>query len=116
MDRKYIFHVGDEVITVHGRVGKIASICTCERCEERGFYEPTVDFGDEYYNYITHWDEEDEFSHYYKIGDYIFGNLDLESQQELISTLERRLAKAYARRDVILKLLTEGQNDSKTSC
>jgi hypothetical protein len=107
MDQKYIFHVGDEVITKHGRVGKITSICTCERCEERGFYEPTVDFGDGYYNYITHWDEEDEFSHYYKIGDYVFGNLDLESQQELISTLERRLAKAYVRRDIILKLLTE---------
>ena len=107
MSNKYIFRIDDEVITKHGRVGKITSICTCERCEERGFYEPTIDFGDGYYNYITHWDEEDEFSHYYKIGDHIFGNLDLESQQQLISTLEKRLSKAYARRDVILKLLTE---------
>ena len=68
MDNKYIFHVGDEVITDDGRVGKIASICTCERCEARGFYEPTVVFSDKYDNYITHWDYENEFFGYYKIG------------------------------------------------
>lgn len=107
MDNKYIFHVGDEVITDDGRVGKITSICTCDRCQSRGFYEPTIDFGDGYYNYITHWDENDGYSRYYKIGDYIFGNLDLESQQTLINMLEYKLEKAYSRRDLILKLLAE---------
>ena len=105
MNNKYIFHVGDEVITEHGRVGKITSICTCERCAERGFYEPTVDFGDGYYNYITHWDEDDDYSHYYKIGDYVFGNIDLETVQDYINNHEARLAKLYAQRDVILELL-----------
>ena len=36
------FKVGDIVITDDGRVGFIKSICDCERCKARGFYEPTV--------------------------------------------------------------------------
>lgn len=116
MDNKYNFHVGDEVITYDGRVGKITSICTCDRCEARGFYEPTVDLGGGYNNYITHWDYENNFCYYYKIGDYVFGNLDLETVQETIRKLEKRLREEVTKRDVILKLLMEGQNDSKTSC
>ena len=64
MDQKYTFHVGDEVITDDGRVGKITSICTCDRCKTRGFYEPTVDFHDGYHNYITHWDYENDCINY----------------------------------------------------
>ena len=105
MSNKYIFHVGDEVITEHGRVGKITSICTCERCQERGFYESTVDFGDGYYNYITHWDEDDGYSHYYKIGGNVFGNIDLETIQGFIKKHEEILSKLYTQRDTILKLL-----------
>lgn len=109
MDCKYIFRVGDEVITHDGRIGKITSICTCDRCEARGFYEPTVNFdGDfSFSNYITHWDDSDGYSKYYKIGDYIFGNLDLEFIERRVELLEERLAEARAQRDVILKLLEE---------
>ena len=32
-------HEGDFVETVDGRVGYIKSICRCEKCRERGFYE-----------------------------------------------------------------------------
>ena len=35
-------HEGDFVETVDGRVGYIKSICRCEKCRERGFYEPTA--------------------------------------------------------------------------
>ena len=38
-----MFEVGDEVITSNGKVGIITDICTCEKCKERGFYEPTVE-------------------------------------------------------------------------
>ena len=38
-----MFEVGDEVITSTGKVGVITDICTCEKCKERGFYEPTVE-------------------------------------------------------------------------
>lgn len=107
MSNKYIFHVGDEVITDDGRVGNITSICTCERCAERGFYEPTVDFGEgyNYNNYITHWDNEDGYSKYYKIGNYTFGNLDLESVESMIDRLEERLEEERYKRRVILSLM-----------
>ena len=107
MQNKYTFRVGDEVITDDGRVGKIATICKCDRCETRGFYELSVDFGTGYNNYITHWDYEDGFSGYYKIGDYVFGNLDLETVENHISKIEEALVRSHAQRDVILKLLGE---------
>ena len=114
MDNKYSFHVGDEVITHDGRVGKITSICTCERCEERGFYEPAVDFGEgfSFYNYITHWDNEDGYSKYYKIGDYTFGNLDIDSVESIIEHLEERLEEERYKRRVILSLM-EGTYDTQ---
>lgn len=107
MDNQYIFNIGDEVITDDGLVGKIIDICTCERCEERGFYEPVVDFGDGYNNYITHWDNVDGYSQYYKIGDYIFGNLDLKSVESIIDRLEERLEAERYKRRVILSLMEE---------
>lgn len=111
MNNEYIFHVGDEVITDDGRVGKITSICTCDRCEARGFYEPSVKFEyEDYSNYITHWDYESGFERYYKIGDYLFRNLDLESVQRLIDKHEESLIKLYRNRKVVLQLMEE-QNE-----
>ena len=107
VESKYTFHVGDEVITDDGRVGKITSICTCDRCKTRGFYEPTVDFHDGYHNYITHWDYENDFYGYYKIGDYVFGNLDLESVENTIKKLQKRLNTEVEKKNVILRLLME---------
>ena len=107
MDQNIFFHVGDEVITDDGRVGKITSICTCDRCEARGFYEPTVDFHNGYNSYITHWDYDNDFCGYYKIGDYVFGNLDLESVESTIKKLQKRLNDEVEKRDVILRLLME---------
>ena len=42
------FKVGDQVITDDGRVGVIESICDCESCKDRGFYEPRVKMQDGY--------------------------------------------------------------------
>ncbi len=70
------FKVGDEVITDDGRVGKIINICTCEHCEERGFYEPEVEFDDGDTEYIEISDKKNGFNSFYKIGDRVFGNLD----------------------------------------
>jgi hypothetical protein len=74
MDIKdYQFAVGDEVITTEGVKGKITSVCRCERCEERGFYEPfwTVD-GSDYDHCIDIYDAKSGFSGFYKIGKYRF--------------------------------------------
>ena len=74
------FKVGDEVITSTGQVGVITDICTCERCKKRGFYEPTVETttGDGTI-YITDNDKRVNFANFYKIGDYVYGNIDEDS-------------------------------------
>ena len=113
MNSEYIFNVGDEVIRDDGSVGRITSICTCDRCEARGFYEPTVDFDSGNMSYITDWDYKDGFSGYYKIGDYVFGNLEsLESKQNFIDRYEDILKRLYVQKEVIEKLM-EVQNESK---
>lgn len=77
---EYDFKVGDEVITSTGQVGVIESICDCERCKKRWFYEPKVKLTRGVYDiYITDSDKENGFKDFYKIGSYKFGNIDKES-------------------------------------
>ena len=77
---EYDFKVGDEVITSTGQVGIIESICDCEGCKKRGFYEPKVKLTNGVYDiYITDNDKNNNFSSFYKIGKYKFGNIDKES-------------------------------------
>lgn len=77
---EYNFKVGDEVITSTGQVGVIEDICDCEYCKERGFCEPQVEtkIGNGTI-YITDNDKRVNFRSFYKIGDYVFGNIDKES-------------------------------------
>lgn len=51
-------HEGDYVETTDGRVGYIKSICRCEKCRERGFYEPIVHFTDGEEDCITKYEAE----------------------------------------------------------
>lgn len=59
---------GDFVETVDGRVGYIKSICRCEKCRERGFYEPIVHFTDGEEDCITKYEAENGFNGYKRIG------------------------------------------------
>lgn len=61
-------HEGDYVETVAGRVGYIKDICRCERCHERGFFEPTVHFTDGEEDCITKYEAENCFKGYKRIG------------------------------------------------
>ncbi len=61
-------HEGDYVETVDGRVGYIKSICRCEKCRERGFYEPIVHFTDGEEDCITKYEAENSFKGYKRIG------------------------------------------------
>lgn len=75
--KDYEFHVGDEVVTTEGIKGKITSICHCDRCEERGFYEPFWIAEDgEYEHCINIYDAKSSFSSFYKIGKYRFSDFD----------------------------------------
>lgn len=81
---RYTFKVGDKVITSDGRTGTITSICDCERCKKRGFYEPDVEmnFGVGRI-WITDTDKENGFLNFYQIGDYVFGNVDAEASERI---------------------------------
>lgn len=68
-DDNYEFRVGDEVETVDGMSGKIVSICHCERCAERGFFEPRWETSDgKYSDYITVNQANWGFPYYRRIG------------------------------------------------
>lgn len=71
------FKVGDKVITDDGRVGVIESLCDCENCKERGFYEPQVKMriGDSQI-WISDNDKRNGFANFYQIGNKVFGNIN----------------------------------------
>ena len=102
------FKVGDEVITSTGKIGKITNICNCDQCEERGFYEPTVEteIGDVIY--ITDNDKRVNFRSFYKIGDHIYGNIDedvlldqIESANQQLVELREQITDYYVQLNVI---------------
>ena len=99
------FKVGDQVITNDGRVGVIEGICDCDRCKERGFYEPRVKtcIGNDQI-WITDTDKENGFINFYKIGDRIFGNIDEEAEKcirEQMSDLRHELAEYESQLNVL---------------
>lgn len=75
--KDYEFRVGDEVITTEGVRGKISKICTCDRCQGRGFYEPFwIGEDDEWEHCIDKFTAEIGFNGFYKIGNYRFNDFD----------------------------------------
>ena len=107
------FKVGDEVITSDGKVGIITRICTCDRCRERGFYEPVVNFivdGD--IGYITDTDKKDNFRSFYKIGDKIFGNIDKGYRNTIMSLIDILIrARSSDNDDIYTFLNSERKRD-----
>lgn len=73
---KYEFHVGDYVEDAVGKIGYINSICQCEKCKERGFYEPYVIYTNGDSDYITAYEYEKGFLDYKRIGQYDFTKKD----------------------------------------
>lgn len=103
------FKVGDQVITSTGEVGHIDRVCTCERCKERGFYEPHVEVEIGVGGiYLTDEDKRSNFCSFYKIGDRVFGNIDeavvedyIERANSQITELEEQLKQYHMQLDVI---------------
>lgn len=111
----YTFKVGDKVITSTGEVGTITSICTCDACKKRGFYEPQVEteIGN-YRIYITDNDKRVNFRSFYQIGDHIYGNIDedyllhnIESKKADIKQAQKELIELDCQLDVVKKLKEE---------
>ena len=94
----YIFNIGDEVITTDGQRGRITCICHCEKCKDRGFYEPSWEdeYGDTHY--ISNYEAENNFRGYYKIGAYRFNPFEMDSvcrrivhYKAMVDNLEKQL-------------------------
>ena len=95
---EYDFKVGDIVVTDTGEVGFIESICDCEQCKKRRFYEPTakmIDGNDTIY--ITCTCKNNGFKSFYQIGKYKFGNLDKESVKRWIKSENNNIKEANER-------------------
>lgn len=94
------FKVGDVVITDDGKTGVIKSLCTCERCKQRGFYEPKVAIdNDTTPFYISISDRDDGFASFYRIGNRVFGNIDHSAAsgiEEFISTSKETIKRLEA--------------------
>lgn len=76
----YKFEVGDKIVTTFGETGKIVSICDCDMCARRGFYEPRwIQDGTGEEHYITKYQAEEGFEWYRQIGKYRFNNAFLKS-------------------------------------
>lgn len=83
---KYDFKVGDTVITSTGQTGSIKSVCRCEECKKRGFYELKVKItnGIDDEIDVTINDRKSGFEKFYKIGKYQFGNIDRDTVEQRI--------------------------------
>jgi hypothetical protein len=105
---RYTFNVGDKVITADGRSGIIKSICDCEQCKKRGFYEPnvTMTIGNDQ-TWITDTDKNNGFVHFYQIGKYIFGNVDHDASKrirERLIELKHEVVEYEAQLNMLQKL------------
>lgn len=49
------FHEGDFVESSDGKIGYISSICHCDECKKRGFFEPTITYSDGTTDYISNY-------------------------------------------------------------
>lgn len=62
------FHKGDFVENKDGKIGYISSICHCDECKKRGFFEPTITYLDETIDYISNYSVKTVTSDYKQIG------------------------------------------------
>lgn len=62
------FHEGDFVENKDGKIGYISSICHCDECKKRGFFEPTITYSDGTTDYISNYSVKTVPSDYKQIG------------------------------------------------
>ena len=81
------FHEGDFVENSNGKIGYISSICHCDKCKERGFFEPTITYSDGTTDYISNYSVKTVSSDYKQIGTQKFSTED--ELRNRITTLEK---------------------------
>lgn len=81
------FHEGDYVENKDGKIGYISSICHCDECKKRGFFEPTITYSDGTTDYISNYSVKTVSSDYKQIGIQKFSTED--ELRNKIATLEK---------------------------
>ena len=71
------FHEGDYVESSDGKIGYISSICHCDECKKRGFFEPTITYLDGTTDYISNYSVKTVTSDYKQIGIQKFSTKDV---------------------------------------
>lgn len=71
------FHEGDYVENNDGKIGYISSICHCDECKKRGFFEPTITYSDGTTDYISNYSVKTISSDYKQIGTQKFSTEDV---------------------------------------
>ncbi len=71
------FHEGDFVENNDGKIGYISSICHCDECKRRGFFEPTITYSDGTTDYISNYSVKTVSSDYKQIGTQKFSTEDV---------------------------------------
>lgn len=71
------FHEGDYVENKDGKIGYISSICHCDECKKRGFFEPTITYSDGTTDYISNYSVKTVPFDYKQIGIQKFSTEDV---------------------------------------
>lgn len=115
-----LLKIGAYVITSRGEVGVIEDICMCDKCAERGFYEPQIKtiIGDGTIM-CTDADWRSNFRSFYQIGDVVLGNVDNDDLlteifncEDLLEETKNRLLILHEQQTILDKIKTENRYGS----
>jgi uncharacterized coiled-coil protein SlyX len=105
--KEIIIRTGDKVITADGRVGRVTSVCDCEACAVRGFFEATYEIkGDPEKHDIMISQYQQGFPDFYLIGKNFFGNkISTEEMERRIAEQKEMIEREKEKLDSLRKQL-----------
>lgn len=106
------FHEGDYVENNEGKIGYISSICHCDECKKRGFFEPTITYSDGTTDYISNYSVKTVPSDYKQIGTQKFSTEDVLRNR--IVALEKENKELKGKVDNLTHLVMKEQRKEVT--
>ena len=106
------FHEGDYVENNEGKIGYISSICHCDECKKRGFFEPIITYSDGTTDYISNYSVKTVSSDYKQIGIQKFSTEDVLKNR--IAALEKENKERKEEVDNLTHLVMKEQRKEVT--